>query len=327
MRKILCVHLNRNKVEINEINENETLNYDINDLVFEAPILAGYGLIGINRLSVYSKEAFSKCGGYFAHYMKCLGYDYLVLKGQAYKPIYIYIDKEIIKIIDASHIYEENPKNTEARIKEELNCNKLEIAEIGLAGINKIDFSKIMFRGEKSCGKNGLGKLMGEKNIKAIVIKQYGTLEIDKKEKLDILNEKMRINLGEEIIDSFYNKNNNCYGCTLNCKSTIIKKISKLGFLEDESKKIEKICNEYGMDTIIFANRLREYRNKEKISTSEFANKVIENKNIFTDISLGDKSIKNKKEDELCEVGFCKFLVDRNILDISNKSELFDIIN
>lgn len=222
-----------------------------------------------------------------------------------------------------------NPKETEKLIKMELNSEGLEISEIGLAGVNKVDFAKIMFRGIKSCGKNGLGKMMGEKNVKAIVLKRHDSLKAKDEDKLSEINTLM-INRVSNNGEGWYDDSNCCYGCILNCKSTATKKIMKLNFSMEEANKIDEICNVLGMDSIVFANILDKCKNNNKIKEIDyldFANKVVNHDIDFSAyISIEKLKIKDKSKDKLSngleELGFCKFLTNKNIIDYSLKEEL-----
>ncbi|MEW8959853.1 MAG: aldehyde ferredoxin oxidoreductase N-terminal domain-containing protein, partial [Moorella sp. (in: firmicutes)] len=59
-------------------------------------------------------------GGQFAAYMKYAGYDQIVIKGKAAKPVYLWIDGDKIEIRDASHLWGLGVKETNKRIIEEI---------------------------------------------------------------------------------------------------------------------------------------------------------------------------------------------------------------
>lgn len=333
MNNILYINLKNNNIKIISIENINELDISENDLVFKAPILAGYGALGINKLTIFSGNKISNVGGYFAHYMKCNGYDFVVIKEKSKEPIYIHIDEEKISIKNAIHMYQNNCKNTDIIIKKELNNTNLEIAAIGISGVNKVDFSKIMFRGSKSCGKNGIGKLMGEKNLKAIAIQQHKNLNPFNKKELYDINKLMTSKIENSKLSSWYNESNSCYGCILNCKSSSINKIVKRKFSIDEAKAIDKICNEYGMDSIIFADIINYYKKNKKlcdINFRKFADEIVKNNLSYIEYEkrLKDKETINihKEENEFEELGFCKFLIQKNIIDKRYKELLINCI-
>ena len=331
MINILYINLNTLKIESKFIENEKSLNIEKDDLVFKAPILCGYNIIGLNRLTVSSEEHKSQCGGHFAHFMKCSGYDYIVIKGKSKEPIYIYIDKEKIYINNSVDLNNKNYLEFEKIIKNKLNEEELEIALIGRAGENKIDFSKILFSHNKSCGKNYLGKIMGEKNLKAIILKRYNSLNPFDEKELYKINNKISSKISNQNISSHFDINNNCYGCNLNCESSVISKIQKLGFNLEISNTINKLCDVNGMDSIIFSNIVKEYFNRTNISikelsyfTDDFINNYEKYKYLYHNLEKGNKykdkkaKEKNRTNNELENLGFCKFLINKDILSIED---------
>jgi aldehyde:ferredoxin oxidoreductase len=72
--------------------------------------------------------------GTFGSEMKRAGYDAIILKGKAEKPIYLWIDDESVQLLDASHLMGKSPSETEEAIKEDLGDYYIRVAAIGLAG-------------------------------------------------------------------------------------------------------------------------------------------------------------------------------------------------
>ena len=120
MKKVAVVDLMINQVLIKNIEDTQNLIAEDDDLVFKAPSLCGYGILGLNRLDIYSQNSNSKAGGYFAHYLKCNGYDYLLIKGKSKEPVYIYINNENVFIKSAEEIYFLDKESTENKIKKDL---------------------------------------------------------------------------------------------------------------------------------------------------------------------------------------------------------------
>ena len=331
MINILYINLNTLKIEFKFIENEKSLNIEKDDLVFKAPILCGYNIIGLNRLTVSSEEHKSQCGGHFAHFMKCSGYDYIVIKGKSKEPIYIYIDKEKIYKNNSVDLNNKNYLEFEKIIKDKLKEEELEIALIGRSGENKIDFSKILFSHSKSCGKNYLGKIMGEKNLKAIILKRYNSLNPFDEKELYRINNKISSKISNQNINSHFDINNNCYGCNLNCESSVISKIQKLGFNLEIANTINKLCDVNGMDSIIFSNIAKEYFSRTNISikelsyfTDDFINNYEKYKYLYDNLEKGNKykdkktKEKNKANNELENLGFCKFLINKEILSIKD---------
>lgn len=313
MKKQLVVDLSNKDIFTNNIESYECLDINDEDLNFQASLISGYDLIGVNRIKVFSKDKVSKAGGYFSHYLKCNGYECLSIRNVSDRPVFIYINKDEVKIYDAKEFFFVTYSESKSIIKNIINNDNLEICAISLGGACRVEFARIIFDKEKSCGKNGLGKLMGEKNLKAVVIQQHASLKLENENIINDLNKSISYRLGNNDISSYFNKNNSCFGCNINCKSTSLKKLIKKGNTLERSEEIDNICNSYGIDSLIFNQFL-----KDNESVLDIANKIIKNPKLY---KIDNK--KKHKEDELDGLGFCKFLTNKNIV---RKEELETLI-
>ncbi|MGL5346625.1 MAG: aldehyde ferredoxin oxidoreductase N-terminal domain-containing protein [Peptostreptococcaceae bacterium] len=323
----IYIYLNKKIAEVISTGTEEEVNIENNDLVFKAPRLSGYGIVGLNRLSVYSNNIKSQSGGPFAHYMKCNGYDYIIIKGKSYKQTHIHIDKNSIEFIDSFGMNDDDFLNTKLSIEHKLKNKNIEIATVGLAGVKGIDFSSIMFDKKKSCGKNGLGKLMGSKNLKSISLEKHIDLIPQNSKELVKLNEIILNRISQRHTLDFFKDNNSCYGCCLNCKSTVINKILKFEFSYEEAKEINQISDRYGMDSIDFANILKQYRkcnNYIYMDIATFAKNYIGNHTVYNHLHHTKNIVKDNNETSiLVKLGFCKILNNKDIL---NENEIEALI-
>ena len=112
----------------------------------------------------------SNSGGAFAPALKLAGYDYLVIKGRASTPKYLWIKDDHVELREAGDIWFNGNFKTHGKIKKIHNYSNIQIASIGTAGANKVRFSSIFFTGERSAARCGLGAVMGSKNLKAIAV-------------------------------------------------------------------------------------------------------------------------------------------------------------
>ncbi|HSQ88739.1 aldehyde ferredoxin oxidoreductase N-terminal domain-containing protein [Romboutsia sp.] len=331
MKKILHINLNNKKVKTVHQYDECKINLNGDNLVFEAPPLAGYGVVGLNRLSVYNKTSLSQSGSHFAHFMKCNGYDYLIFEDKSDYPVYVYIDKENISIKEATHIYNEDYESIHTSLKKELENDKIEIATVGMAGINNVDFAKIIFRNNKSCGKDGLGKLMATKNLKAIVLKNQENLMPHDNDKFKKYNQLIAQRIINNNKIDWYDENNSCYGCCLNCKNTAIDKIQSYGFNLEEAKNINKWSDFYGMDSVTLAQGIDTYKktfDTEIIDLNYFIQNIINNYDYYRPLFIKENTkIKKKKNSDSGEkLGFCKILLQKNILSEKEKKILVKCI-
>jgi aldehyde:ferredoxin oxidoreductase len=73
-------------------------------------------------------------GGFFSPEMRLAGFDHLVIKGKAEKPVYLWIHNGEIEIRDASHIWGKDISETQETIRQELGDRDIKVLTIGIAG-------------------------------------------------------------------------------------------------------------------------------------------------------------------------------------------------
>lgn len=149
-----------------------------NVLIFSVSPLTGYPISGQSRMGVTTKSPLtgtagdSQVGGYIPVHLKGNGYDAVVINGKAEKPVYLYIEKDDIQIRDAASLWGKVTGDAEVEITKDLGHDKFESSIIGPAGENMIHYSSIMHMRSRANGRNGVGAVMGSKNLKAFVVKR-----------------------------------------------------------------------------------------------------------------------------------------------------------
>jgi aldehyde:ferredoxin oxidoreductase len=122
----------------------------------------------INKSPLSGSLSRSVCGGGgFGPVLKYAGYDMVIIKGKAKRPVYIWIDDDTVQIRDAQPHWGKTTGETKAAIREELQDNSVSVAPIGPAGERLIRFSGIIVD-SRAAGRGGAGAVMGSKNLKAI---------------------------------------------------------------------------------------------------------------------------------------------------------------
>ena len=153
-----------------------------NLLIFGAGLLCGTPATGCNRtiVSTISPQtrlmAFSMMGGFWAPELKYAGYDKVILRGQSPNLVYIWINNDQVEIRDAAHLKGKGAVETAELIRQELKEPKAQVAAIGLAGENRVFFASIE-QGRSSASRGGIGAVMGDKKVKAVVVR--GTRDIN----------------------------------------------------------------------------------------------------------------------------------------------------
>lgn len=147
-----------------------------NVLVFACSVLTGAPLSGFNRYTVAARSpltgAFgeSEAGGYFGPELKFAGYDAIVIRGRASRPIYLWVHNGKVEICDAGNIWGQDNWVTLQQIREELGEKGIRVASIGPAGERLIPFACVQNELEHFNGRTGMGAVMGSKNLKAIAV-------------------------------------------------------------------------------------------------------------------------------------------------------------
>jgi len=153
-----------------------------NLLIFSTGLLCGTPAPGANRtiVSTYSPQtllmAYSMMGGFLAPELKYAGYDKVIFRGKSPNLVYVWIHNDKVEIRDASHLRGKGAVETAELIRKELKEPNAQVAAIGLAGENRV-YTASIEQGRSSASRLGVGAVMGDKGIKAIVVR--GTKDVN----------------------------------------------------------------------------------------------------------------------------------------------------
>jgi len=168
-----------------------------NLLIFAAGLLCGTPAIGCNRtiVSTISPQtrlmAFSMMGGFWAPELKYAGYDKVIFRGRSPDLVYLWIHNGKVEIRDAGHLRGKGAIETAELIRAELKEPRAQVAAIGTAGENRVFFATIE-QGRSSASRLGLGAVMGDKGLKAVVVRGTRDIHIARPaEYIQICNEVM----------------------------------------------------------------------------------------------------------------------------------------
>jgi len=120
-------------------------------------------------------------GGFFSAELKYAGYDKVIFRNKSPDWVYLYINNGNVELRDASHLLGKGALETQDLIRKELNQPKAQVAAIGMAGENRV-FTASIEQGRSSASRLGGGAVMGDKKIKAIVVRGTGDVYIARPE-------------------------------------------------------------------------------------------------------------------------------------------------
>lgn len=157
-------------------------------LIFATGAFAGTGVpsspkmfLAFKSPATYPHEEMfvSNVGGRVAGELKRAGFDGMVITGRSDKPVYLYVYGEgKVRIISAAHsIWGLDTFETQRELRRRHGTDA-EILSIGPAGENLVRESIIQTCSNDSCAQGGPGCVMGSKNLKAIVVKGSGFIDI-----------------------------------------------------------------------------------------------------------------------------------------------------
>lgn len=114
-------------------------------------------------------------GGHFSAEVKYAGYDAIIIEGMSDKPCVVVVDDDKIKVVDGAKYWGKGSSEAELMIKNDLG-EQFQIAIIGPAGENMVNFACIGHDFGRQAGRCGIGAVMGSKKVKAIAV--HGTKSI-----------------------------------------------------------------------------------------------------------------------------------------------------
>jgi aldehyde:ferredoxin oxidoreductase len=120
-------------------------------------------------------------GWLFPSILKYAGFDVVIIKSRAKKPVYVFIDDKKIVFKDASHIWGKKTGETVKMIRKELGERyegEIRVLSTSVAGENLVKYAPPCADGTSSPGRTGAGAVMGSKNLKAIAVRGTGEISL-----------------------------------------------------------------------------------------------------------------------------------------------------
>ncbi len=165
-----------------------------NTLSFMLSATTGVPISGQSRATATAKSPLSgligdsQAGGFWPAELKFAGFDGIVITGKSPRPVYLWIhggdagNPPMAELRDASHLWGKITGETERTVKQELNDDKIQVAQIGPGGEQRVRFASIMNMSNRAHGRTGMGAVMGSKNLKAIAVRGHGKVSVADRE-------------------------------------------------------------------------------------------------------------------------------------------------
>jgi aldehyde:ferredoxin oxidoreductase len=110
-------------------------------------------------------------GGHWGAELKYAGYDFIIVRGKADRPVYLEIINDQVNIREAADLWGLNVWETTTAIRTRMKDPKAQVLAIGQAGEKLVRFAAVMSLLTRAAARCGGGAVMGSKNLKAIAVK------------------------------------------------------------------------------------------------------------------------------------------------------------
>jgi aldehyde:ferredoxin oxidoreductase len=110
-------------------------------------------------------------GGWSAARLRWAGFDGLIFKGKADKPVYVYVHDGTAEILDAAEVWGKGVHATVKHFQQKYGEKDLSVIAIGQAGENLVRYACWLNEDDRASGRGGTGCVGGSKLLKAVVIK------------------------------------------------------------------------------------------------------------------------------------------------------------
>lgn len=166
-----------------------------NQLVIANGLMTGAPVSTATRYIVSAKSPLtggygeSEAGGFWGPELKMAGYEAIVVSGRAPEPVYLWIQEEAVEIRPATHLWGRKTAEVQGAIRAELGDDKVRVLQIGPAGENLVRFAGLTNDLRHFNGRNGLGAVMGSKNLRAVAVRgnqRYQSMAYDGRALIDL---------------------------------------------------------------------------------------------------------------------------------------------
>ncbi|MFH1647440.1 MAG: aldehyde ferredoxin oxidoreductase family protein [Chloroflexota bacterium] len=158
-----------------------------NIIVFSPGALTGTRAPASARVEVTTKSPLTEIigtgntGGFWGVALKRAGYDAIVVRGEAEKPVSLIIDDDGVELRDASNLWGKDTFQVTDTLKTEMGGSRrqpVSVMAIGTAGENRVRYACAVNDYYHVAARCGAGAVMGAKKLKAIAVRGTGRVEV-----------------------------------------------------------------------------------------------------------------------------------------------------
>ncbi len=194
-------------------------------------------------------------GGWSAARLRWAGFDGLIFKGKAAKPVYAYVTEDKVELLDASDVWGKGVHDTVKFFQDKYGEKDLTVIAIGPAGEKLVKFACWINEDDRASGRGGTGCVGGSKNLKAIVVKSEKkiTKANDRDAWKPVQERVLKTIMAEENITSPRKGGLSVYGTNvlMNITNSIGALPSKNSTVTSFGENAEKISGEYVKENLL----------------------------------------------------------------------------
>ncbi|MBM4457067.1 MAG: aldehyde ferredoxin oxidoreductase family protein [Chloroflexi bacterium] len=127
------------------------------------------GAIAVSPLTGVVGEASG--GGFWAAELKNTGFDGIVIRGQAARPVYLWVHDGQAELRDAASLWGKFAAEVEDAIRGELSDPRIHVLQCGPAAEAGVRFGALINNANRANGRSGMGTVMASKRLKAIAVR------------------------------------------------------------------------------------------------------------------------------------------------------------
>lgn len=146
----------------------------VNGLLTGAPVSTATRFTVAARSPLTGAYGESEAGGFWGPELRFAGFDGIVITGRAAQPVYLAINDGHTELRPAAGLWGRDPEQVQEAIRSEMGEKHARVLQIGQAGEKGVRFAAISHDLRHFNGRNGMGAVMGSKNLKAIAVRGRG---------------------------------------------------------------------------------------------------------------------------------------------------------
>jgi aldehyde:ferredoxin oxidoreductase len=148
-----------------------------NQLVLANGLLTGSPISTANRYTAAARSPLtggygeSEASGFWGAELRNAGWDAILITGCSSAPVYLRIRDDEVSILPAGHLWGKPPAFVQEAIRQENADKGMRVLQIGLGAENRVRYAAIVNDLRHFNGRNGMGAVMGSKNLKAVAVR------------------------------------------------------------------------------------------------------------------------------------------------------------